>query len=69
MENTVRYETDGKKLTAFFEGKINAANAAGIEKELLEQAAGKEEVILDYEKLNYISSAGIRTLVRSDPRL
>ena len=64
MENTVRYETDGKKLTAFFEGKINAANAAGIEKELLEQADGKEEVILDYEKLVYISSAGIRTLVR-----
>ena len=40
MENTVRYETDGKKLTAFFEGKINATNAAGIEKELLEQADG-----------------------------
>ena len=64
MENTVRYETDGKKLTAFFEGKVNATNAAGIEKELLEQADGKEEVILDYEKLVYISSAGIRTLVR-----
>ena len=64
MENTVRYETDGKKLTAFFEGKVNAANAAGIENELLEQADGKEEVILDYEKLIYISSAGIRTLVR-----
>ena len=64
MENTVRYETDGKKLTAFFEGKINAANAADVEKELLEQADGMEEVILDYEKLIYISSAGIRTLVR-----
>ena len=43
MENTVRYETDGKKLTAFFEGKVNATNAAGIEKELLEQADGKED--------------------------
>ena len=64
MESTVRYETDGKKLTAFLEGKVNAANAADVEKELLEQAAGKEEVILDYGKLNYISSAGIRTLVR-----
>ena len=64
MENTVKYEIEGKKLTAVFEGKVNAANAADVEKELLEQAGGMEEVILDYEKLKYVSSAGIRTLVR-----
>ena len=64
MENIVKYETDGKKLTAFFGARIDATNAADIEKELLAEASGKEEVVLDYENVNYVSSAGIRTLVR-----
>ena len=47
-------------------GKIDSANAAAVEKELVEQLKGSEKapLIIDANKLEYISSAGLRILLR-----
>ena len=51
-------------LTIFLEGRIDTNNAPQVEKELLAAAEGKTDVVLDAEKLVYISSAGLRVLMK-----
>ncbi len=47
-------------------GRIDSTNAAGTEKAILEQLSGSgaASVVLDAEKLTYISSAGLRVILR-----
>ena len=48
------------------DGKIDSNNAADVERAILKQLEGHEgaEVVLDAEKLEYISSAGLRVILR-----
>ena len=57
---------DNEKLTIELEGRIDSGNAAAVENEISEVLKGKEpsELILDAEKLDYISSAGLRIILR-----
>ena len=52
-------------MTIKLEGRIDSANAAEIEKDIYArlQEAGEEPVVLDAEKLEYISSAGLRVIL------
>ncbi len=56
--------SDEKIIT--LEGRIDSNNAFDVEKRLMEQASPVENegIILDAEKLEYISSAGLRILLR-----
>ncbi len=45
-------------------GRIDSQNAAEVEKQLFAQLSGGEPVVLDAETLEYISSAGLRVLLR-----
>jgi len=45
-------------------GRIDSNNAAQLEKELLAAAEGMQEITLDAEELEYISSAGLRVLLK-----
>lgn len=47
-------------------GRIDSNNVAGVEEDIMRQLEGAEgkEVVLDAEKLEYISSAGLRTMLR-----
>ena len=47
-------------------GKIDSGNAASVEKSVLEQLSGHEgeTVVLDFSALDYISSAGLRVILR-----
>ena len=45
------------------EGRLDTNSAAGLEKELKENLTGLSELTLDLEKLDYISSAGLRLLL------
>ena len=54
------------KLTIFLEGRIDTNNAAAVEAELMSavRSAQGAEIVLDAEGLSYISSAGLRVLMK-----
>ena len=58
-------ENDGK-LLIFLEGRIDSNNAPSIEKDITGALASHEgkEVLFDAQKLDYISSAGLRVLMK-----
>ena len=63
----MRIANNNNKLTIWLEGRIDAGNAAQIEEELLsavEANASVSSIELDMSELNYISSAGLRALLK-----
>lgn len=66
MAQVLTYEIKNGTLTACLCGRVDASNAAETEKQLLAACADAPEaaVVLDAEKLEYISSAGLRILLR-----
>ena len=62
----MNYQTENGVLTICLEGHIDSANAAGIEKEINEILAQQNPtgLILDAEDLSYISSVGLRIILR-----
>ncbi len=58
---------ENNKLTIFLEGRIDAKNSPETEAEIfaeLSKNPGASEVVIDAEKLEYISSAGLRVLLK-----
>lgn len=53
---------EGKALFAL-EGRLDTVTAPELEKALKESLKGVEELTMDFEKLEYISSAGLRVLL------
>ena len=51
-------------MTLKLKGRIDSSNAAQVEQELLPQLAGQTEIVLDAQDLAYISSAGLRVILR-----
>lgn len=51
------------------EGRLDTLTAPGFDKELEAAIADVEGVTLDFEKLEYISSAGLRTLLAAQQYL
>lgn len=62
----MKFELENDVLRLFFEGELNSSNAEYIEKDIDEITSKNafKSIILDMEKLNYISSAGIRIIIR-----
>ncbi len=62
----MKTSVEENKYVVELEGRIDAANAGEAGKELLEHAAasGDRQLQLDAEKLEYISSAGLRALMK-----
>ena len=62
----MRFELKEKTLTLFLEGELNSYNADNIEKEidniLKEQTFDK--LVLDFSRISYISSAGLRIVLK-----
>ena len=54
---------DGKKLTYFLSGRLDTITAPDLEKDLTASTEEVGELVLDLEKLDYISSAGLRVLL------
>lgn len=60
-------KNEGKTLTVFLKGHIDSANAADVEKEITQvrsEAGEIDELIIDAADLTYISSAGLRIILR-----
>ena len=58
---TISKETNGAALTVSLEGRLDTTTAPQLDAEL--DYSGVEELIFDLEKLEYISSAGLRVLL------
>ena len=62
----MKHELKEKTLTIYLEGEINSSNSEQVEKEI-ESIMGSNifsKVVLDFENVRYISSAGLRIIVR-----
>ena len=62
----MRNELNQAALTLYFEGELNSYNADNIEKEIEEVVNDKhfDSLILDFSNLRYVSSAGLRIVLK-----
>ncbi|MGX8707104.1 MAG: STAS domain-containing protein [bacterium] len=60
---TINKTLNGNALTIVLEGRLDTATAPELEAELKQSLSGITELIMDFEKLDYISSAGLRVLL------
>ena len=56
-------EANGDSLTVRLEGKLNTTAAMELDEKLRQALPGVKELVLDLEKLEYITSAGLRVLL------
>ncbi len=56
-------EQNGNTLTIKLEGRLDTNTAPQLEEELKKSLDGVDELVLDFSKLDYISSAGLRVLL------
>ena len=60
----VNFEKEGTTLTAKPEGRLDSVNSPGFEQRLeQEMDSSVTEVIIDLEKVEYVSSGGLRVLL------
>ena len=62
----INFKKEGNQLTVALVGHIDSANAGAVEKEIREilDAETPSDLVLDADQLNYISSAGLRIILR-----
>ena len=60
---TVEKIANGNELTVIVEGRLDTVTAPSLEKEIKENVAGVEKLVLDFASLDYISSAGLRVVL------
>lgn len=58
----IKLKKEDKKLEIALEGRLDTNTSGDLESKI-EELEGIEELILDFEKLYYISSAGLRVLL------
>ena len=56
---------EGSKLTVTVEGKLGTTSAPELEKAVKNNIGGVTELVFDFEKLEYMASAGLRVLLSS----
>lgn len=59
----INKELNRTTLTVILEGRLDTTTAPNLEKELKDSLGDVTELIMDFEKLEYISSAGLRVLL------
>ena len=60
---SVKKNIEGQKAVFSLEGRLDTVTSPDFEKELKEVLDGLTELTLDFEALEYISSAGLRVLL------
>lgn len=60
---TIEKKQDGSKLYVMVEGRLETSTAPQLEAELKGTLDGVTDLTIDFEKLQYISSAGLRVLL------
>ena len=60
---TIEIKKEAKSLILKIAGRLDTTSAPEMEKAVKENISGVEKLIIDMEKLEYISSAGLRVLL------
>ena len=60
---TITKKENGKSFTLSVEGRLDTLTSPELEKEINELSASAEDRVVDFAKLEYISSAGLRVLL------
>ena len=60
---TINKSLNGSELFISLEGRLDTTTAPELEKELKESLENVTSLVFDFEKLEYISSAGLRVLL------
>ena len=60
---TIEKKTNGSALEIALEGRLDTMTAPELEKELNGTLGSADSLVLDFSKLDYISSAGLRVLL------
>ena len=66
---TIDTKKDGEKLVIAPEGRIDAVTANEFSKAIDDNIEGVKELVFDFEKLEYISSAGLRVLLTAQKNM
>ena len=56
-------DKNGEKLSLTLEGRLDTTTAPQLEAELKREISGVESLTFDFEKLEYLSSAGLRVIL------
>lgn len=56
-------KADGEALNIALEGRLDTMTAPQLESEVKESLEGVKELVFDFEKLDYVSSAGLRVIL------
>ena len=60
---TIEKKMNGNELVIALEGRLDTMTSPELEAELNQSLAGADSLTLDFSKLEYISSAGLRVLL------
>ena len=69
MALQINPRAEGTALTLELNGKISILETAELDKAIAEQAKGMKQVLLDFSQVEYISSAGLRSLFMAKKNL
>lgn len=65
----IRQELDGSAMTIYISGRIDAVTALALDKDLNAKLANISDLTVDLADVEYISSAGLRTLLKIQKRM
>ena len=66
---TINQEMNGSALTLTLEGRLDTLTSPQLEEKLNASLEGICDLVLDLEKLDYMSSAGLRVLLAAQKRM
>ena len=66
---TINKLLSGDSLTLAVEGRLDTLTAPELEAEINQSAEGISSLVLDFAKLDYVSSAGLRVLLSAHKRM
>lgn len=65
----IKKEQRGETLVIYLAGRLDAATTPELDKEIADSLTGVKELVFDLAKLDYIASAGLRTLLVAQKRM
>lgn len=66
---TITKKTTDTVLTFLLDGRLDTTTAPQLETEIVDSLDGADLLVLDFEKLEYISSAGLRVLLSAQKKI